>query len=181
MSVWSGSTLFVIKSASFWNHIKNPTCAIFGVVFNTYFQHTFTSQFLEFYGTPPQEKCLLITMAQMAHFSFPYYFTIPNSEFWIPNSEIRILAIVVDTCSQKSRNCFLRAVRIIFLLDQARQLNIIWNLVLWTNLIPRLRGNVAEITLNTKHSTVLLTIRLKRLRGWGWVSLPKTKLFYFQL
>ena len=29
-------------------------------------------------------------MAQMAHFSFPYYFTIPNSEFRIPNSEFRI-------------------------------------------------------------------------------------------
>ena len=28
------------------------------------------------------------TMAQMAHFSFPYYFTIPNSEFRILNSEI---------------------------------------------------------------------------------------------
>ena len=26
-------------------------------------------------------------MAQMAHFSFPYYFTIPNSEFRILNSE----------------------------------------------------------------------------------------------
>ena len=26
----------------------------------------------------------------MAHFSFPYYFTIPNSEFRIPNSEFRI-------------------------------------------------------------------------------------------
>ena len=24
---------------------------------------------------------LIHTMAQMAHFSFPYYFTIPNSEF----------------------------------------------------------------------------------------------------
>ena len=24
---------------------------------------------------------LVYTMAQMAHFSFPYYFTIPNSEF----------------------------------------------------------------------------------------------------
>ena len=31
------------------------------------------------------------TMAQMAHFSFPYYFTIPNSEFRILNSEFRIL------------------------------------------------------------------------------------------
>ena len=29
-------------------------------------------------------------MAQMAHFSFPYYFTIPNSEFWIPNFALRI-------------------------------------------------------------------------------------------
>ena len=27
---------------------------------------------------------LFVTMAQMAHFSFPYYFTIPNSEFRIP-------------------------------------------------------------------------------------------------
>ena len=27
---------------------------------------------------------LATTMAQMAHFSFPYYFTIPNSEFRIP-------------------------------------------------------------------------------------------------
>ena len=28
-------------------------------------------------------------MAQMAHISFSYYFTIPNSEFRILNSEIR--------------------------------------------------------------------------------------------
>ena len=27
---------------------------------------------------------MLTTMAQMAQFSFPYYFTIPNSEFRIP-------------------------------------------------------------------------------------------------
>ena len=32
---------------------------------------------------------LVFTMAQMAHFSFPYYFTIPNSEFRILNSEFR--------------------------------------------------------------------------------------------
>ena len=31
------------------------------------------------------------TMAQMAHFSFPYYFTFPNSEFRILNFEFRIL------------------------------------------------------------------------------------------
>ena len=31
----------------------------------------------------------ICTMAQMAHFSFPYYVTIPNSEFRIPNSEFR--------------------------------------------------------------------------------------------
>ena len=30
------------------------------------------------------------TMAQMAHFSFPYYFTIPNSEFRIPKFALRI-------------------------------------------------------------------------------------------
>ena len=36
-------------------------------------------------------------MAQMAHFSFPYYFTIPNSEFWIPNSEFRIPKFVEQT------------------------------------------------------------------------------------
>ena len=30
------------------------------------------------------------TMVQMAHFSFQYYFTIPNSEFRILNSEFRI-------------------------------------------------------------------------------------------
>ena len=30
------------------------------------------------------------TMAQMAHFSFPYYFTIPNSEFRVPNFALRI-------------------------------------------------------------------------------------------
>ena len=29
-------------------------------------------------------------IAQMAHFLFPYYFTIPNSEFRIPKSEFRI-------------------------------------------------------------------------------------------
>ena len=29
-------------------------------------------------------------MAQMAHFSFPYYFTIPNSEFRIPKFALRI-------------------------------------------------------------------------------------------
>ena len=32
----------------------------------------------------------ITTMAQMAHFSFPYYFTIPNSEFRIPKFELRI-------------------------------------------------------------------------------------------
>ena len=31
------------------------------------------------------------TMAQMAHFSFPHYFTIPNSEFRILYSEFRNL------------------------------------------------------------------------------------------
>ena len=30
------------------------------------------------------------TMAQMAHFSFPYYFTIPNSELRILNSDFQI-------------------------------------------------------------------------------------------
>ena len=30
------------------------------------------------------------TTAQMAHFSFPYYFTIPNSEFRIPKFALRI-------------------------------------------------------------------------------------------
>ena len=30
------------------------------------------------------------TMAQMAHFSFQYYFTIPNSEFRILISEFRV-------------------------------------------------------------------------------------------
>ena len=29
---------------------------------------------------------LFLTIAQMAHFSFPYYSTIPNSEFRIPKS-----------------------------------------------------------------------------------------------
>ena len=29
-------------------------------------------------------------MAQMAHISFPYYFTIPNSEFRIPKFALRI-------------------------------------------------------------------------------------------
>ena len=33
---------------------------------------------------------LLFTMAQMAHFSFQYYFTIPNSEFRIPKFALRI-------------------------------------------------------------------------------------------
>ena len=32
----------------------------------------------------------ITTMAQMAHFSFPYYFTIPNSEFRIPKFALRI-------------------------------------------------------------------------------------------
>ena len=33
-------------------------------------------------------------MAQMAHFSFPYYLTIPNSEIRILNSEIRTTCFV---------------------------------------------------------------------------------------
>ena len=35
-------------------------------------------------GTPNR------TMAQMAHFLFPYYFTIPNSEFRISKFALRI-------------------------------------------------------------------------------------------
>ena len=41
------------------------------------------------YGKPTAQKGLQTTMAQMAPFSFPYYFTISNSEFRIPNAEIR--------------------------------------------------------------------------------------------
>ena len=39
-------------------------------------------------------------MAQMAHFSFPYYFTIPNSEFRIlnPNSEICTTNFGIRNC-----------------------------------------------------------------------------------
>ena len=33
---------------------------------------------------------LSVTMAQMAHFSFPYYFIIPNSEFRIPKFVVQI-------------------------------------------------------------------------------------------
>ena len=38
----------------------------------------FNSYIWQSYSEP-----LFATMAQMAHFSFPYYFTIPNSNFWI--------------------------------------------------------------------------------------------------
>ena len=37
-----------------------------------------------------QENTKGNTLTQMAHFSFPSYFTIPNSEFRTPNSEFRI-------------------------------------------------------------------------------------------
>ena len=35
---------------------------------------------------------------RMAHFSFPYYFTIPNSEFRIPNSEICTTNFGIRNC-----------------------------------------------------------------------------------
>ena len=43
-----------------------------------------------------QNKYHIVTMAQMAHFSFPYYFTIPNSEictanFGIWNCEVHVV------------------------------------------------------------------------------------------
>ena len=38
------------------------------------------------------------TMAQMAHFSFPYYFTIPNSEFRIPKFALRISEFGIRNC-----------------------------------------------------------------------------------
>ena len=43
------------------------------------------------------------TMAQMAHFSYPYYYIIPNSEFRIPKSEFRIFEI--RTTNFGIRNC----------------------------------------------------------------------------
>ena len=41
---------------------------------------------------------LFPTMAQMAHFSFPYYFTIPNSELRIPNFALRISEFGIRNC-----------------------------------------------------------------------------------
>ena len=38
------------------------------------------------------------TMAQIAHFSFPYYFTIPNSEFRIPEFALRISELGIRNC-----------------------------------------------------------------------------------
>ena len=60
------------------------------------FSRTITSSSLNykiicFSSMSNREFILLFTLAQMAHFSIPYYFTIPNSEFRIPKSEFRIL------------------------------------------------------------------------------------------
>ena len=49
-----------------------------------------------FFQNEPKYLDLLCMMAQMAHFSFPYYFTIPNSEicttnFGIQNCEVYII------------------------------------------------------------------------------------------
>ena len=44
------------------------------------------------------------TMAQMAHFSFPYYFTIPNCEFRIPkfaSLSIQVVLPLVFVCEFK--------------------------------------------------------------------------------
>ena len=41
---------------------------------------------------------LITTMAQMAHFSFIYYFTILNSEFRIPNFEICTTNFGIRNC-----------------------------------------------------------------------------------
>ena len=53
------------------------------------------------------KPCQENTMAQMAHFSFPYYFAIPNSEFRIKNSEFRIPKFVLQICTTNFgiRNC----------------------------------------------------------------------------
>ena len=37
-------------------------------------------------------------MAEMAHFSFPYYFTIPNSELRIPKFALRISEFGIQNC-----------------------------------------------------------------------------------
>ena len=42
------------------------------------------------------------TMAQMAHFSFPYYFTIPNSEICTANFGIRNCEVCVVWASGNS-------------------------------------------------------------------------------
>ena len=44
------------------------------------------------------ESGMATTMAQMANFSFPYYFNIPNSEFRIPNSEICTTNFGIRNC-----------------------------------------------------------------------------------
>ena len=44
------------------------------------------------------EEDMFSTMAQMAHFSFPYYFTIPNSEFRIPKFALRISEFGIRNC-----------------------------------------------------------------------------------
>ena len=42
------------------------------------------------------------TMAQMAHFSFPYYFTIPNSEICTTNLGIRNCEVYIIWASGNS-------------------------------------------------------------------------------
>ena len=51
-----------------------------------------------FTAISPFHGLLSTNMAQMAHFSFPYYFTIPNSEFRIPKFALRISEFGIRNC-----------------------------------------------------------------------------------
>ena len=56
-----------------------------------------TSILLQYCGSKMKFRSIS-TMAQMAHFSSPYYFTIPNSEFRILNSEICTMNFGIRNC-----------------------------------------------------------------------------------
>ena len=54
--------------------------------------------FIFFRLMPNSGKAHMTTMAQMTHFSFPYYFTIPISEFQIPKFALQISKFGIRNC-----------------------------------------------------------------------------------
>ena len=86
-----------VKQYNKYNMVTKLTCIVVCVYISSLTQFAYFLSLFELVS-------LFSTMAQMAHFSFPYYFTIPNSEICTTNFGIRNYEVYIIWASDNSQS-----------------------------------------------------------------------------